>query len=66
MQVDAHVDRLMKSLSQTNDADKTRELLRWALLEVARDQRHACAEAVVRIDRNAWSLDAAHSAVMNA
>lgn len=47
------------------DSHKYRALV-LMLKEVARDQRHACAEAVARVDNNAWSKDAAHQAVMNA
>lgn len=36
------------------------------LKEAMRDQRHACAETIVAIDRNAWSRDMAYQAVMNA
>jgi len=70
MTIDERVDRVVSSLSlstlKTLDVEVFRELLRKDFLEVARDQRHACAEALTEIDRNAWSLDAAMGAVMNA
>lgn len=71
-------ERLQRLMRQLPYANKTaggvkgfEELLRLALLETARDQRHACAEAVLAVEgdnNNPWMIDrdAAHSAAMNA
>jgi hypothetical protein len=68
--IDERVTVLMRQLPYANKTEGGvrgfEGLVRLVLLETARDQRHACAEALLAIDRNAWSLDAAHSAVMNA
>ena len=68
--IDERVAALMSQLPYANKTEGGvvgfRAALQNALLQVARDQRHTCAEALLAIDRNAWSLDAAHNAVMNA
>jgi len=46
--------------------EMARQSLKRLLLEVARDQCIACAEAITEIERNAWSMDAAKQAVMSA
>lgn len=64
MTIEEHVEALMAA-SHCFDS-QFRADARGALLEVARDQRHACAEAIIKIDRNAWSLDEARRATMGA
>jgi len=60
------------NLSDIEDADKACDLIELALKEQDRDTRHACAEAVVKLNESlrisgqyAWK-DKAHAACMNA
>lgn len=67
------VPRVMRIVSATGGVGMF-ELLREALLEVARDQRHTCAEAIkaIEVDNEDGIVAvgrmryAAHQAVMNA
>lgn len=72
--VDERVEDLMQQLPYANKTAGGvvgfRRVLRLALLEIARDQRHGCAEAVMGVagdNNNPWMIDkdAAHAAVMN-
>jgi hypothetical protein len=73
------IDERLKVLMNTLDPDMPyrdfKAAIRSALLEVARDQRHACAEAVngceqwlnaLEYSGTAINLNEAHQAVMNA
>ena len=70
MLISERVNQIVQSLSlstlATLDVEDFRRLLDQHFVQVARDQRHTCVEALTEMDRNAWSLDAAMSAVMNA
>lgn len=72
MTIDEQVDYLTRCLahmrgkagkSYEREVETFQVELRLKLKEVARDQRHACAEAVLQVDRFAQK---AHQAVMNA
>lgn len=73
MTIDERVTDLMKVILTTAGVPQGefKEKLRLSLLEVARDQRHVCAEGVNGVEgdsNNPWMIDReiAHSAVMNA
>ena len=72
MTIDERVECFMARLKAGAKHDDLANDYRLSLLEVARDQRHACAEAVMAITQcdvnNPWMVDKdiAHHAVMNA
>lgn len=77
MTADERLEDLMAHLpyvTKSGGAVQFRERLRFALLETSKDQRHACAEAVLRCKRGRLLSDSddlirlneAHQAVMNA
>lgn len=73
MTTEERIDDLIANLPYLNKTSGGvkgfREKLRLALLEVARDQRHACAEAVADLDVCPAEEEIgrkAHQAVMNA
>lgn len=73
MTVDEQLEDLMAHLpyaTKSGGVVQFRERLRLALLENAKDQRHACTEAVMAVtgdNNNPWLIDkdAAHLAIMN-
>lgn len=77
MTIDERVERLGKEIahlrgkagkSYEREFDAYQNNLRLTLLEVARDQRHACAESVnnlIATDHEEPSRDRAYHAVMN-
>lgn len=69
MTIDERAERLagrMPQISITQDTDNKQFALSM-LLEVARDQRHACAEAATEASPHPmWDFSKVHQAVMNA
>ena len=69
-QVDGLIPKVMRIVGMSGGVGLS-ELLRTALLEVARDQRNVCGESVFAVKgdtNNPWMIDKdrAYSAVMNA
>jgi len=70
MTIDERVDLFTRTLHAGTKHAVLIVNYRLTLLEVARDQRHACAEATMAVEgdsNNPWMIDkdAAHAAVMN-
>ena len=64
--IDERTASLMQALDGGAGPAVFQRLLRTALQEVARDQRHACAEALTSAGLTASSYNAAHAAVLAA
>lgn len=67
MTIDGRLEYALERMPalKTGDVNGNRNFLRNTLLEVARDQRHACAAAVINL-RADCSRGDAHHAVINA
>jgi hypothetical protein len=66
MTIEQRVEDLIVALFDgATSLHEARTTLRTALIETARDQRHACAEAVNEINAESRFLDKAHQVIMN-
>ncbi len=68
MTIDEHLNAIMSKLPFTNNGTdyRIRGELKTALLEIAREQRHACERAIEDLEISGHDVNKAYQAVRNA